>query len=197
MDVKAAELQSLVSDWFRDVYDIASELDVPKECVKFSVKTTTEGLVISHKFLEVSDVKTEGAFKLLDPRIMNLRKNKDDILGELNPEEVHSQITNELLTTYIQKNTDYGDSFAKSLDEDGLLVAKIRLMDKMLRFSSLIKADDILVKDESLEDTLMDMANYAIMTVMWMRKVKNHISPTLNNGEDTDGDLIFKMGEHE
>ena len=77
-------------------------------------------------------------------------------------------ITQEMLEIYSRKNTDYDDAFTKSLEEDGLLVAKIRLGDKYKRFSALIKQEN-LVKDESIEDTLLDMASYAIMTVMFNR----------------------------
>ena len=107
---------------------------------------------------------------------------------ELTPYGKHTQITDQLRETYLKKNQDYGDSFNESLNEDGLLVAKIRLMDKMRRFSSLIKSGDILVKDESIEDTLMDMANYAIMTVMWMRCVENP-QWYLDNATKNDGDV--------
>ena len=77
-------------------------------------------------------------------------------------------ITQEMLEIYSRKNVDYDDAFTKSLGEDGLLVAKIRLGDKYKRFSALIKQEN-LVKDESIEDTLLDMASYAIMTVMFNR----------------------------
>lgn len=77
-------------------------------------------------------------------------------------------ITQEMLDIYSRKNVDYDDAFTKSLEEDGLLVAKIRLGDKYKRFSALIKQEN-LVKDESIEDTLLDMASYAIMTIMFNR----------------------------
>ena len=76
-------------------------------------------------------------------------------------------ITEEMYTLYYQKNTDYGDAFTQSLDEDGLLVSKIRLKDKLNRFAKLIE-NDALVNDESMRDTLIDMANYAVMTMMWL-----------------------------
>lgn len=77
----------------------------------------------------------------------------------------HRAICEELSRTYEAKNHDYGDSFHRSYIEDGLLMAKIRIGDKYSRFKSLLKADQK-VKDESIRDTLMDMANYCIMTVM-------------------------------
>lgn len=82
--------------------------------------------------------------------------------------EVMELLTNEILELYEKKNSDYGNSFYKQLDEDGLLVSKIRLQDKLSRFSSIIKKDTIEVEDEKLRDTLIDLATYSIMTVAWM-----------------------------
>lgn len=57
------------------------------------------------------------------------------------------------------------------MDEDGLLVAKIRIGDKIRRINSLIKnGGEGQVKDEKLEDTYLDLANYCVMTVLWIRK---------------------------
>lgn len=75
------------------------------------------------------------------------------------------------LETYRQKNADYGNAFEKSMDEDGLLVAKIRIGDKIRRINSLIKNNgEGQVKDEKLEDTYLDLANYCVMTILWIRK---------------------------
>lgn len=70
-----------------------------------------------------------------------------------------------------KKNADYGNAFEKSMDEDGLLVAKIRIGDKIRRINSLIKNNgEGQVKDERLEDTYLDLANYCVMTILWIRK---------------------------
>lgn len=75
------------------------------------------------------------------------------------------------LDTYRKKNADYGNAFEKSMDEDGLLVAKIRIGDKIRRINSLIKNNgEGQVKDERLEDTYLDLANYCVMTILWIRK---------------------------
>lgn len=78
-------------------------------------------------------------------------------------------ITNSLTRIYQAKNQDYGNSFEMSLYKFGLIAGIIRLSDKMNRIECLgqTKAK---VKDESIEDTLLDLANYAIMTVIWLRK---------------------------
>jgi hypothetical protein len=81
------------------------------------------------------------------------------------------EISQEQLDTYRKKNADYGNAFEKSMDEDGLLVAKIRIGDKIRRIQSLIhNGGEGQVKDERLEDTYLDLANYCVMTILWIRK---------------------------
>lgn len=81
-------------------------------------------------------------------------------------EEKFIGVLNELSDLYHRKNHDYGDSFRKSLDEFGLVAAVVRMSDKMERVKALSKADNAKVTDEKIRDTLVDLANYAIMTVM-------------------------------
>lgn len=82
-----------------------------------------------------------------------------------------AEISELQLDTYRKKNADYGNAFEKSMDEDGLLVAKIRIGDKIRRINSLIKNNgEGQVKDERLEDTYLDLANYCVMTILWIRK---------------------------
>lgn len=81
--------------------------------------------------------------------------------------------TDKLAATLGTKNQAYGDSFTKSVDEDGLLVLKIRLGDKFNRISSLIKHNELKENDESLEDTLLDMAGYAILGLKYLEEHEN------------------------
>lgn len=82
-------------------------------------------------------------------------------------------ITDKMCDTFKRKNHDYGNSFEQSLNEEGLAGMRIRGGDKWLRFKNLSKGTNPLVKDESIRDTLLDLANYCIMTVMWMDKYGN------------------------
>ena len=81
---------------------------------------------------------------------------------------IFSQITKKMAETYTAKNHDYGNAFSKSYDEFGIISAVVRMNDKMERAKSLIKMpqDQIQVKGESLQDTLLDLANYAVMTLV-------------------------------
>ena len=77
-------------------------------------------------------------------------------------------LANQMTDLYARKNRDYGNSFDKSMDKFGLVVAAIRIGDKVNRLQSLIAKGGAKVKDESLADTFIDLACYAIMTLMWM-----------------------------
>lgn len=77
----------------------------------------------------------------------------------------HKDICERLNQMYAAKNRDYGDSFGEGFKEYGFIMPAIRLDDKLHRFKQLIK-QEAAVKDESIIDTLMDLANYAIMTII-------------------------------
>lgn len=79
--------------------------------------------------------------------------------------DIHARICSELTKLYERKNHDYGDSFGKSFIEYGMAMPCIRLEDKLNRLKSLTRKDAE-VMDETIDDTLMDMANYAIMTLV-------------------------------
>jgi hypothetical protein len=85
----------------------------------------------------------------------------------------HKAICDELNKLYEKKNHDYGDSFHQTFVEEGLAMTRIRLGDKFSRFKTLSRltnsdSDEQQVTDESIRDTLMDLANYAIMTILEM-----------------------------
>lgn len=77
-------------------------------------------------------------------------------------EELHRELCTFLHSMYIAKNGDYGDSFAKVRAEYPQAIL-IRLSDKFERLKSLYNSDKQLVKDESVQDTLLDLANYCLL----------------------------------
>ena len=82
----------------------------------------------------------------------------------------HRLLCDEINQLYAQKNHDYGDSFHETFLEEGMAMSRIRLMDKLNRFKKLSKSERM-VKDESIRDTLLDLANYALMTVLEMEEI--------------------------
>ncbi len=81
-------------------------------------------------------------------------------------EELHNVFLNEIHYTYKKKNRDYGDSFSKSFEKWGPTAALVRMEDKFLRATKLLLSGSQEVKDESVLDTLKDLANYSIMLAM-------------------------------
>lgn len=82
--------------------------------------------------------------------------------------EKHKALCLEMNDLYARKNADYGDSFHTSFKEEGMAMVRIRLGDKFNRFKTLSRGTEQKVKDESIRDTLMDLANYALMAVLEM-----------------------------
>lgn len=94
------------------------------------------------------------------------------VLDKKSKVQSHADICQTLNGIYQRKNNDYGDSFAKLRNEipNAILV---RIYDKYSRLKTLIEGKEQLVKDESIDDTLMDLANYCIMELV-ERKVNSH-----------------------
>ena len=87
--------------------------------------------------------------------------------------QMHREICEEINDLYARKNHDYGDSFHQTFVEEGMAMARIRLGDKFNRFKTLSRSEEQKVDDESIKDTLIDLANYAIMTVLEMEVAGN------------------------
>ena len=81
-------------------------------------------------------------------------------------EKEFKAITEKMASVFIAKNKDYGNSFEKSIDEEGYVAFQVRAMDKMNRFKSVLLNKKQEVNDESVKDTLLDLANYCIMCSM-------------------------------
>ena len=96
--------------------------------------------------------------------------------------DIYTNILADLRETYINKNSDYGDSFGKSIEKYGFISALTRMSDKFNRLESLILNGENLVKNESLEDTLLDLANYCIMTTI---ELKTESEPNYKEKVDT------------
>lgn len=79
------------------------------------------------------------------------------------------EITDKMLETYKSKNKDYGDSFRNLFKECGMTYAYGHLKEKLERIKSLM-SDEAKVKGESMKDSLYDLANYAILTIMEIEK---------------------------
>lgn len=98
--------------------------------------------------------------------------------------ERHKELCGYLTDTYKKKNADYGNSFGDMFSELGIITAVTRIGDKYNRIKNLVKNPTINVKDESVIDTLLDMANYCVMTVI---EIENQTTANAANEEVQNG----------
>ena len=76
----------------------------------------------------------------------------------------YSTILKRMDDTHTRKNNDYGDAAYQGYKKYGDFYFLVQLHNKMSRLESLtVNKKTQMVKDESIDDTLLDMANYAIM----------------------------------
>lgn len=80
-------------------------------------------------------------------------------------------ITNGMYDTFNAKNHDYGNSFSELFKECGMTYAYGHMAEKLKRVKSLM-SDEAKVKGESMRDSLLDLANYAILTIMELDKTR-------------------------
>ena len=93
------------------------------------------------------------------------------IKDELYTDEV-VQFANEAkqcVELYSRKNHDYGNSFDKGMDNIGMAYGVGRIYDKMNRLITLTKKE-AQVKDESIDDTLRDLACYSMMMLAYRKR---------------------------
>lgn len=85
-------------------------------------------------------------------------------------------------TIMVSKNADYAgagsDPFANFKVVEGMGVCQAeqgfltRMCDKFMRVANFVKQGVLQVKDESVEDTLIDLANYALLLACYIRAKK-------------------------
>ena len=87
-------------------------------------------------------------------------------------------VQEEALDLFSKKNADYGDAFANF----GPVGVIVRMGDKINRLSNVTKSNIILIKTETVRDTLIDLHNYAAMAIMLM-------------DENTNKDIIWSVSD--
>lgn len=91
--------------------------------------------------------------------------NKQVKLFEGEPREQHQEILKLLHKTWVEKNERYGDSFSEVYWELGDVSALTQVLHKVNRLKTLAVNGDV-GERESLDDTLLDLANYCVMWLM-------------------------------
>nr|DAM60466.1 MAG TPA: Nucleotide modification associated domain 1 [Caudoviricetes sp.] len=144
-------------------------------------ETLDAGVCITPAHIKIDNLykgyeKTHEEVKLSDG-LNEMASNKEKEYSHGKTKGIESDtfesVLNEMRDLHAKKNKDYGDAFHKSFEEFGVTAGVVRLNDKMERVKSLVKNGKAEVKDESLMDTLKDMASYAVMLYVELKNKEN------------------------
>lgn len=136
------------------------------------IKVRSDAIWKKPFYISLSDVMQRG---LVDNKTLKdvLRNECEGNFTWLFPKKwiTFRDITNVLYDTFKTKNHDYGNSFSELFAECGMTYAYGHMAEKLKRVKSLM-SDEAKVNGESMRDSLLDLANYAILTIMELDKTK-------------------------
>ena len=136
------------------------------------IKVRSDALGGKPFYISLGDVMQRG---LVDNKALKdvLRNERDDKSARLFPKKfiAFRDITNGMYDTFKAKNHDYGNSFSEMFAECGMTYAYGHMAEKLKRVKSLM-SDEAKVNGESMRDSLLDLANYAILTIMELDKTR-------------------------
>ena len=136
------------------------------------IKVRSDALGKKPLYISLSDVMQRGSVdnKTLKDVLCNGREDKST---RLFPKKfiAFRDITNGMYDTFKAKNHDYGNSFSELFAECGMTYAYGHMAEKLKRVKSLM-SDEAKVNGESIRDSLLDLANYAILTIMELDKTR-------------------------
>ena len=153
-------------------YELSNTLLYPEDCLE----PITDHDYLMDKILERNN-KPEAYTppNTGDPWIDNLPESYFEMYEEESKTDKyarHKEITDYMHKTYVSKNKDYGNSFERTHKEIGERASLGRIADKFYRLQNIILNDEQHVEDETVKDTLIDMANYAIMFAMELEETE-------------------------
>ena len=105
--------------------------------------------------------------------LKDVHQKEGEPVADTNKEDADrfKEITDKMFETFKAKNYDYGSSFSNLFKECGMTYAYGHMAEKLERVKSLMK-DDAKVNGEGMKDSLLDLSNYAILTIMELDKTR-------------------------
>lgn len=161
LKIRNSDLESITNHNFVEEINEHCPLDT---CVVKVVNMTDEMCEIRYSFWCIpAVVDAEGLAKVAISSSAQKTANKKTDADRF------KEITDKMFETFKAKNHDYGSSFSNLFKECGMTYAYGHMAEKLERVKSLMK-DEAKVKGEGTKDSLLDLANYAILTVMEIEK---------------------------
>lgn len=100
--------------------------------------------------------------------------------------DIFVSITKDMCETFAKKRCDYGQTTTETFEKFGPVSMLVRMHDKLGRLDNVLQKDyEPLVSNERAEDTLLDLANYAIITLLELRKANMKANEAFCVAKDT------------
>lgn len=174
--IKEKLIQDKTDEIMKQIQDLSKEYVPGADINKKEFISEKDMIKIAAKLFGIDLDASRKRHEKLEKAFEELAKNKEygkpecEIVEKWVPGDFDG-ICRDLMALHARKNKDYGNATHESYEEFGLISYVIRLNDKMKRLKSLTKTGvEQEVKSESIEDTLMDLAAYAIMAIESLRK---------------------------
>lgn len=157
---------------FKDVFGAAPIKVASDDAIRTSIQFNPDGrLTKLIDDLYKDDEKTREEIK---KQLSNgLKEMEDSDKTKGTESDTFESVLDEMKELHAKKDKDYGSAFHKSFEEFGATAGVARLNDKMERVKSLVKNGKADVKDESILDTLKDLASYAVMLYVELKNKDN------------------------
>lgn len=169
--------------------DMRVELKLTEECckeygfkhfdhnIKEALKNEKDFMVIEDKWIKECEKDFPKAKKDLENIISNKMVGKSHYAeGQplISKDIVRfGMITKKMRDMFERKNKDYGNSFKDLYKKHGMKYSFIHLSEKLKRIETLMD-DEAKVEGESMKDSLYDLANYAVLTIMELERKENN-----------------------
>ena len=139
------------------------------DCREGLIEYLEEDIEVNESDLKTVEIKEKANAKetlqeTLDEVKETLQKTLDKVKEPVENEfmEEYKKIVTETMELCIKKNKDYGSSVQDTFEKFGDISYLVRITDKYNRICSLLNREGE-VKDESIDDTIRDMANYSFL----------------------------------
>lgn len=154
---------------FEELESTSKEDYFEKE-LRYVIKTYDGLIEYISKELEQPNLKAHESSSLTSiGKIVMVQANTATALANIIPflrEKLHGKL-DDLPGVLDRKNHDYGNSFDQLVTMYGDVAMSIRVSDKMSRLRSLLIDKEEQQVDESVDDTLLDLAGYMLLTIKY------------------------------
>ena len=145
---------------------LEEDIEVNESNLKDAV---VESITIGQTLQSIHDIPPQ--IKINSDKIKEKANTKETLQETL--DEVKEPVENEFMEEYkkivtetmelcVKKNKDYGSSVEDTFEKFGDISYLVRITDKYNRICSLLNGEGE-IKDESIDDTIRDMANYSFL----------------------------------